>query len=176
MVGTSRPIALVAGPMQWAGCRPSRRRAQGHTCGYALSARRAGLGPSPHGAALAVRHTPRGFPASQPAPRQAPPTDTAPAASQTLLPPSHSSSSVPDLAPSHHTHLHQRCGRPFLRHEKASSGIKQAQSPPKSTTHANIRAPPLGRLFLPVIRRVVQLRCRARRLGRGRSRTSACIA
>jgi hypothetical protein len=41
------------------------------------------------------------------------PTDTAPPASQTPLPPPHSSHSVPDLAPSHHTHFHLRFFRRF---------------------------------------------------------------
>ncbi len=63
----------------------------------------------------------RRVPASQPPPRQSSPADTVPAASQTLLPPPHSSPSVPDLAPSHHRQLHQRCARPFLRHEMVPS-------------------------------------------------------
>ena len=96
-----------------------RRPAPGHPCRDAFSVRRAGVGDrASTSAAPAIRHIARRFPASQPAPRQAPPTDTAPAASQTLLPPPHSPPSVPDLAPSHHTHLHLLVRTTFLRHEK----------------------------------------------------------
>ncbi len=48
------------------------------------------------------------------------PTDTAPAASQTLLPTQHALPSVPDLAPSHHTQLHLLVRTIFLRHENAN--------------------------------------------------------
>ena len=89
--------------------RPSRRPASEAPVLVRASARAArGGAAASTSAAPAIRRILRGFPASQPAPRQSPPTDTAPAASHTLLPPPHSPPSVPDLAPSHHTHFHLR--------------------------------------------------------------------
>ena len=71
--------------------------------------------PASTSPAPAIRHIARRLAAIQPAPRRTPLTDTAPPASQTPLPPPHSSPSVPDLAPSHHTHFHLRFCRRFRR-------------------------------------------------------------